>query len=224
MTPSLCLIPVLAGTVLLLVRAGIREKWRQVYVFKPLSTLVVVAVASLSFLLPERNPTYAVGVLVGLTFSLAGDIALMFEEKRRFLLVGLGSFLVAHVAYAAVFGILGRVSAWDVLSVVLLTAIAVVVYRLLKPNLGTMRWPVLAYIVAISVMVSLAISTLRSSAFTLMQAALVASGAVLFYLSDAILALCRFWRPWRYRRISLVFYYAGQLLIALAASLFGPAV
>jgi hypothetical protein len=36
-----------------------------------------------------------------------------------------------------------------------------------------------------------------------------------------MLAANRFWRPWRYNRISLAFYYGGQLLIALAAGYFG---
>ena len=42
-------------------------------------------------------------------------------------------------------------------------------------------------------------------------------GALLFYASDLILAANRFWRPWQYNRISLGFYYSGQLLIALSA-------
>jgi hypothetical protein len=49
---------------------------------------------------------------------------------------------------------------------------------------------------------------------------MIATGAVLFYISDIILAASRFWRPWRYHRLSLAFYYSGQLLIALAASYF----
>ena len=221
MTPAFFPIPVLAATVVLLVRAAIREEWRWVYVLKPLSSLIVIAVALLSLLQPEWNPFYTIGILVGLAFSLAGDVALMFEEKRGALLVGLGSFLLAHVAYAVVFGIFGRLSAWDLLSAVLLTAAAVAVYRLLEPSIGTMRWPVVAYIVAISVMVSRAVSTLLTPAFGTGQAAIVVLGAVLFYVSDAILALCRFRKPWKYRRISLAFYYTGQLLIALAASGFG---
>jgi len=223
MTPRLWLIPVFAGIVFLLVRAAIRENWRQVYVFKPLSTLIVIGAASLSFLLPERNLTYTVGVLVGLAFSLAGDVAMMFEERRRFLLVGLGSFLLTHIAYAVTFGILGKASWWDVPSAALLAASGIGIFRLLRPRLGAMRWPVVAYIAAISVMVSRGVSTLSSPAFDATQATMIAAGAGLFYASDAILALCRFWRPWRYRRISLALYYSGQLLFALAASFFGPA-
>jgi uncharacterized membrane protein YhhN len=223
MAPAFYSIPLLAVTIPFLVRAGILGKWRQIYVLKPLSTLIVIAAASLSFLQPERSMTYTIGVLVGLALSLAGDVALMFEERRRALLAGLGSFLLAHVAYAVVFGIVGRASWWDALSALILLAVGGILYRRLRPRLEGMRGPVLAYIVAISLMVSRAVSTLSSPALGTGQAVMIAVGAVSFYLSDAILALCRFWRPWRYRRISLAFYYAGQLLIALAASLFGPA-
>jgi uncharacterized membrane protein YhhN len=94
-------------------------------------------------------------------------------------------------------------------------------YTLLRPNLGSMRGPVIAYMVVISLMVNRAAATLVSPAFTPGQAAMILSGAVLFYLSDVMLAANRFWRPWRYNRISLAFYYGGQLLIALAAGYFG---
>ena len=221
MTPMVYLIPALAVTVFFLVRAGILEKQRQIYVLKPLSTLIVIAVASLSFLQPEWNLTYTVGVLLGLALSFGGDVALMFEEHRRAFTVGLGLFLLAHIAYAVVFAVLGRVSWWDVVSTVVLLAAGVGVYIVLKANLGAMRIPVIAYIVVISVMVSRAVSTLSSPVFGAGQAMMVALGAVLFYLSDVILAASRFWKPWRYHSISLAFYYSGQLLIALAASYFG---
>ena len=83
-----------------------------------------------------------------------------------------------------------------------------------------MRAPVVAYVVVISVMVSRAASTLASPVFGTGQALMVVGGAVLFYVSDAILAADRFWRPWKHSRLGLAFYYGGQALIALAASAF----
>jgi uncharacterized membrane protein YhhN len=74
---AMYLVPVLAVTVFFLIRAEFLEKRRQIYVIKPLSTLLVIAVAAVSFLEPTRNLTYTIGVLVGLLFSLGGDIALM---------------------------------------------------------------------------------------------------------------------------------------------------
>ena len=83
-----------------------------------------------------------------------------------------------------------------------------------------MKFPVILYIVIISVMVNRACSTLASPEFSGLQVWMITLGAILFYISDVILALNRFWKTWQYNRISLVFYYGGQGLIALAASYF----
>jgi uncharacterized membrane protein YhhN len=144
----------------------------------------------------------------------------MFQEKRKAFMLGLVLFLLGHIVYAVVFGSLGSFSAWDIFSAVVLLVIGVGFYALIKSNLGTLRAPVIIYIVVISMMVSRAISTFASPVFTNGQALMIVSGAILFYLSDLILATARFWKPWRFHRISLVFYYAGQLLIALAANYF----
>jgi len=217
---ALYLVPVLAATVFLLIRAELLGKRWQVYLFKPLSTLLVIAVAATSFLEPTRNLIYTMGALGGLLFSLGGDIALMFKQYRHAFTIGLGLFLVAHVVYAVTFTWLGRFSIWDLLSAAVLLIAVLWFYRLIEPNLGAMKGSVIAYMLIISVMVSRALSTLVSPVFSAGQALLVVFGALLFYGSDMILAANRFWRPWRYHRVSLVFYYSGQLLIALAANYF----
>jgi uncharacterized membrane protein YhhN len=220
MKPALYLVPLVVVAVALLIRAELLDRRRQVLILKPAATLLVIAVALLSLREPSHNTTYTVGVLVGLVFSLGGYVALMFDEHPPAFAGGLGLFLLAHVAYTVVFAVLGRLSTWDAISTPLLLAAGVGFYVLIQANLGKLRLPVIAYMLVISVMVSRAVSTLASPVFSLGQAAMVASGAVLFYLSDVILAANRFWRPWRCDRVSLAFYYAGQLLIALAASYF----
>jgi uncharacterized membrane protein YhhN len=220
MKPALYPIPALVIAVFFLIWAEMLEKRRQIYVLKPISTVIVIAVVALSFQEPTQNLTYALCVLLGLLLSLGGDIALMFQENRKAFVVGLVLFLLAHVAYTVVFAKLGRFSAWDILSTVALLAVGVGFYTLIKPNLGTMRMPVIVYMVVISVMVSRAVATLANPVLKIGQAVMMAVGAVLFYISDVILAANRFWKPWRYHRVSLAFYYSGQLLIALAASYF----
>ncbi len=218
MKPTLYPIPVLIATVLWLIRAEFREQRRQVYIAKPLSTLIVIAVAMLSLLEPTHNPFYTTGVLVGLFFSLGGDVALMFPERPRAFLVGLVLFLIAHIAYTVVFTTLGRFSPWDVLSALLLLAAGVGFYRLIRAGLGPLKGPVIGYMLVISVMVHRALSTLASPVFPTGSALMIAAGALLFYLSDVILAANRFWRPWKYHHWSLALYYSGQLLLALTAS------
>jgi len=223
MQPAIYLVPFIAIAVILLIRAELLNKRRQVYAIKPAATLLVIAVALLSLRESTWDPTYTWGVLVGLVLSLGGDVALMFKDNQKAFGVGLVLFLLAHIAYTVVFTLLGRVSPLAAVSIPLLAAVGVGFYALIRSNLGQMRLPVIAYMVVISVMVSRAISTLASPLFWTGQAVMVAVGAILFYLSDMILAANRFWRSWKYDRISLAFYYAGQLLIALAANAFrGP--
>lgn len=217
MKPSILLLPPLIIAVFLLIRAELLGKRRQVYVFKPLATLIVIAAAVASFWMPNHNLTYSTGVLIGLLFSLGGDVALMFQEHRRWFLAGLVSFLIGHIAYAAVFGLLGKSSSADWAAAAALLVAAVGFYVLLRSGLGKMRAPVIAYMLVISVMVSRAVSTAASPVFTPRQALMIIAGALLFYFSDVILAANRFWRPWPYHRFSLALYYAGQYLIAAAA-------
>ncbi|MEW5873393.1 MAG: lysoplasmalogenase [Chloroflexota bacterium] len=218
MKPALYPVLVLIPTAFFLIRAEIAKKQSQIYILKPICTLLVIGIALLALLEPAPNKTYLSGVLLGLLFSFGGDLALMFQENRKAFMIGLVLFLLAHVAYTVLFALLGRFSAWDILSTVVLLAVGLGFYRLIQPNLGAMKLPVIIYIVVISLMVSRAISTLFNPAFTTGQGIMIAVGAVLFYVSDLILAAGRFWKPWKYHRISLVFYYSGQLLIALAAS------
>lgn len=220
MKPALYILPFLVILVVFLVRAEILKIRRQIYFIKPIATLLVIAIAGVSFLEPSHLSIYSIGILIGLVLSLGGDVALMFQENRKAFTAGLALFLLAHVAYTVVFLRMGRFSWYDLLSTTILLVIGVGIYILLKPNLGKMRLPVIAYIAVISVMVSRAISVLAGTELSPTQGIMVVIGAVLFFVSDIILAASRFWKPWRYNRISLAFYYSGQLLIALSASYF----
>ncbi len=216
----LYLIPVLGITVALLIRAEFQEKKLQVYVLKPLSTLLVIAIAAMSLLRSDYNLLYTIGVLIGLVLSLGGDIALMFSENAKAFMIGLVLFLLAHVVYTITFTLINGILNTSWISTLALLVIGAGFYQVLQPGLGDMKDAVIAYMVIISAMVDQALSTFSGSTFSTAQAWLIGLGAVLFYISDMILAANRFWRPWKYHRLSLAAYYGGQLLIALAASYF----
>ncbi len=220
MSQPLSIVPFLAVTVFLLIRAQLRAEQRQVYFFKPLSTLLVILVAALSFGAPGAEAEYTAGVLVGLVLSLGGDVTLMFESSKAFL-AGLVLFLLAHVAYAVTFTLFNGFHPGDLASGGVLLALAVAIYLYLQPGLGKMKGPVIGYIVIICLMVNRAVSAFFGAAFTPTQAWLMAVGAILFWISDLMLAVNRFRRPFKYHRLSLVFYYGGQLLIALSPAYLG---
>jgi len=212
-------IPLLVVSVTLLIWAEFKAARRYVYLFKPFSTLLVIFVALLSLGTPGAQLSFTLWVTAGLVLSLGGDVALMFDSDRAFL-VGLVLFLLAHVVYAAGFTRYNGFQPQDLLSAAVLLALAVGVYLYLRPGLGRMQGPVIFYMLVICFMVNRAVSTFFGQAFTAVQAWLLTVGAALFWLSDLVLAVNRFRRPFKLNRLGLYLYYGGQLLIALSPAFF----
>ena len=211
-------IPFLVATVALTIQGDLKGQRKQVYVFKPLSTILVLSVALLAMAKSGANATYAWAIGLGLLFSLGGDVALMFMSDKAFL-VGVALFLLAHVVYGMCFAIVGGLAGplWGPAAV--LGGIGIAFYAVMYRYLGSMRAPVAIYAVVISIMVWTAVSTHESQAVSPTQSWLVILGAILFYVSDVILAVAQFARPFRYSRLAnLAAYYTGQLLIALSAA------
>jgi alkenylglycerophosphocholine/alkenylglycerophosphoethanolamine hydrolase len=212
-------IPFLAVTVTLLVRARFRSDQRQIFFFKPVSTLLVIAVALLSFLTPGAHLSFTLWIALGLVLSLGGDVALMLESNKAFL-IGLVLFLLAHVVYSIAFTLPNGFHPQDLVSGAVLLVLGVGIYLYLRPGLGSMKGPVIFYMLVICFMVSRAVSTFFGDTFSLTQAWLMTLGATLFWLSDLVLAINRFRCPLRLEALSLFLYYGGQLLIALSPSYF----
>ncbi len=212
-------IPLLAITVTLLVWAEFKAARRYVYLFKPYSTLLLIVIALLSLATPAVQLPFTLWVTAGLVLSLGGDVALMFESNRAFL-IGLVFFLLAHIVYAIGFTLYNGFQPQDLIVAAVLLGLAVAVFLYLRPGLRKMQGPVALYILIICFMVNRAISTFFGDAFTPTQAWLLSGGAVLFWLSDLVLAINRFRRPFALNRLSLYLYYGGQLLIALSPSYF----
>lgn len=221
------LIPILVVSVLLLLRAEQRtpRDVRQVKVWKPLSTLLVIAICASSLFQPVPDTTYTALMLIGLALSLVGDVLLIFQEISRAFIAGLIAFLLAHLVYIAAFTHVQSLSdalpgsSTELSAAIGLALIAAVFYGLMSPGLGKMRLPVMVYMLVISVMVHRALAVSLTYAGQLTRSNLILAGAILFYLSDAILGLNKFRFGGRMpygRPLNLTTYYAGQLLLALS--------
>jgi uncharacterized membrane protein YhhN len=188
----------------------VRERNRVHYVNKPLTTALIIAVAALAA--APVPPAYKTLVLAGLVFSLIGDAALMFPEKL--FSAGLVAFLVAQVLYVFAF----RTPAGQ--SVSFLTFLPCILYGLLMffllaPGLGPMKLPVLVYIGAITAMAGFAASRYVHLGGTRPLLAFI--GAVLFLISDSVLAYDRFGKKVPLARVLVLgTYFPAQLLIALS--------
>lgn len=183
-----------------------------VYVCKPLTTLLILAVAlAPGTFLADR---YAGAIALGLVFSLAGDIWLMLP--RRGFLSGLISFLFAHLCYIVAFlaAPLAPGPAWP--SLLLLPISGALIWRYLWMALPTsLKGPVSLYVAIIVLMATLAVS--RAVTYNDAATRSAALGALLFYASDAALAIDRFRRPFALAHVVVLgSYFVGQLLIALS--------
>ena len=165
----------------------------------PLAALAVISVQAGAPLL----------LTLGLGLSAVGDAALSRDGERPFL-IGLGAFLLAHVACVVVF--LGQRAwalpgAWPLLPAMLVLALGML--RVLWDHLGDMRAAVIAYIAAIFAMGVSAVFT---------GSMLLIIGALAFTVSDALLATMLFLN----RRSPAIshgvwwLYVGGQMLILSA--------
>lgn len=198
------------GSALAAVRAEYGGARRRVYIFKPLTVVLIILVA----LLPkaETPAVYQILVVAGLVCSLAGDVFLMLPRDR--FVEGLVSFLVAHLFYVAAFraGGAGEVSVWAGAA---LAGYGALMVGLLWGRLGRLRWAVVAYVAVILLMAWLALNRWLGAGPA--GSGLAAAGAVLFVASDSLLAWNRFKGGFRAAQGSvLVTYFAAQWLIALS--------
>ncbi|HVP91360.1 MAG TPA: lysoplasmalogenase [Terriglobales bacterium] len=187
-----------------------RGRRRPFLVFKPLTTALIILVA-LAARTPV-TPAYKAFILAGLVCSLAGDVALMFPE--RWFTAGLAAFLAAQVFYILAFkpGAGRPVSVWLLLPFMLY---GMLVFRVLAPRLGPLKLPVFVYVVAITVMAWLAAE--RFVYFGGTGPLLAFAGAVLFLVSDSVLAYDRFAGKIGLAQVIILgTYFPAQVLIALS--------
>jgi alkenylglycerophosphocholine hydrolase len=184
------------------------RRHRAFYALKPLTTLLIIGIALAAR--PEF-PAYQHWIVAALVLSLAGDVCLMFPGTRWFL-GGLGSFLVAHGAFAAAFlqgvaapGLPGWLA-------------AIVFYAggllfVLLPRAGRLKLPVLLYCLALAAMVFTAAA--REAALDDAASLRALLGALLFMASDSILGWRRFVGTFRGAQpLILSTYWAAIGLIA----------
>ncbi len=170
---------------------------------------------------PHLNLTYSWLIIIGLAFCLAGDICLAFDSRKAFL-VGLAVFLAGHLVYVGAFFYIAAVSRWSLIFLVAFGIISGAVFAWLKPHLGSMKGPVIAYIITITVMVAGAGSVAAVTRFSAGGRWLVAAGAILFYLSDLFVARHQFVRDAFFNRaVGLPLYYLGQFFLAFSVGRIG---
>lgn len=179
------------------------------YAFKPLTMLLILSLALEKAL---SSPSfYGYLVVCGLGLSLLGDIFLMLPKDR--IKPGLVAFLAAHILYIIAFSRGIQVRSFGVAVPVLILGASV--YARIFRSIEGLRLSVLVYIFVISALVWVAINRHLSVADR--ASLFIMVGALLFFFSDAVLAIDRFYRKFFLADVFvLITYFTAQLLFALS--------
>ncbi len=166
----------------------------------------------------KRIGLFSGTLLIGLFFSWAGDILLMFESFNGFFFIGgLLSFLTAHLLYIRYFSKTKSINEPYLKSrpVMLLVVVAYVIELLyiLWPYLGEMKVPVVIYGLVIGLMLAFALWQIGK--LDKKAAGLFVAGAAFFVLSDSLLAINKFRSSFAYAGPAIMFTYClAQYLLA----------
>lgn len=186
------------------------SRW-MVFVFKPLTTVLVLAVA---FAVGAFQTSYGHFVAVAIVLSLLGDVFLMLPKDR--FVQGLLSFLAAHLALISAFTLEWSGVTWWLFIAIGLFATGM--YAVLAPYLGRMKLAVTVYILVIGTMAWLGCE--RWLALGSISGLLAAVGSIFFLISDSTLALNRFRTKFRSADfLVLSTYWVSLWLIALSTRL-----
>lgn len=133
--------------------------------------------------------------LIALLFSWIGDILLLGDEPA-FFLSGMIAFVMTHVSYSFTFLKIQQVTPKDrsyfIIPLLALLVFSLLVFFYLKDDLGSYLLPVLLYMIFISLMASLAIHTRANRKIETLSLYTFIPGAILFVVSDALLAINMF--------------------------------
>jgi len=176
------------------------------YIFKPLTTALIILLA---FQFDLGNYTiYKTLILIGLVFSLMGDVFLMLPKDR--FIAGLVSFLVAHLLFiGAMVSGLGPFYAW--IPFIPIAVYMIILLWILLPKTGKMTVPVLVY--ALVIMLFLWQAAGRAWYLAGDSSSNAFFGAVLFVISDSILAYNKFVKSFKLAELIIMLSYWSALVL-----------
>jgi uncharacterized membrane protein YhhN len=160
-------------------------KWESaIFYTKPLLLLSLIAYCF-------GNVKFNLIIFAALLFSLLGDVLLLFQESNPlFFIFGLVAFLVAHICYIVYFIKIKKqdgYTKWSVFIILPTLAYGITLVCFLYPKLGEMKLPVIVYATTICAMLIAALHIKVNIFFAI--------GAILFVISDSLLAVNKFYLP-----------------------------
>jgi uncharacterized membrane protein YhhN len=166
-----------------------------------------------------KNTILRTSVAAALIFSILGDTLLLFPNL---FIYGLGAFFMAHLCYIIAFKFLqNKPFAIDQVNFLKQFAynlpiyiLVAILYFLIQPNLHELKIPVILYIMIIVTMVSTARERFGKTNPSSFWPIFI--GAFIFMISDAMIALNMFYKPFPESGVLIMgTYMIAQLMIVL---------
>ena len=184
----------------------------------PLKAFLMPALIAAVYFHPNfTSKKFLLGALI---FSWIGDVVLMFQSLNPlFFIGGLIAFLIGHIIYIILFNrekrqILNKNSRFLRIGTLFIMMYLIVMLSLLLPHLDAMRLPVTVYALTISLMLWTAI--IGYTEWESPANVWILRGAILFVMSDSILAFNKFYQPvWMASFFIMVTYLAAQYAIVV---------
>lgn len=178
-----------------------------VYVFKPLILFSLIFLYVFS--LPKRLKWY----VMALELCFFGDVLLMFEGKL-FFIAGLVSFLLAHFLFIKI--VIGRIQKTSIIKIITSIIPFLIFFCLLiftlKDSLNEMLLPVIIYGLTISIFGVVSLIDFQNTRSK--KSMLMLIGAIVFMVSDSVLAINKFYNPMHiFEVIVMITYLLAQYFI-----------
>ena len=168
----------------------------------------------------EGQQPLAFSLMLAIIFSCIGDVLLMLQHmSSNFFMFGLAAFLIAHVFYILTYKQHQQEESADELRglqklrfsfPIILSGTGLV--TILYNHLGDLKIPVVIYAAVLTYMVVTAL--FRFGKTTTASFTMVFGGAILFMISDSLIAISKFLDPIEYGRFWIMSTYIGaQFLI-----------
>lgn len=163
---------------------GMNHLQNGVFLTKP---LIMISIMVFYFLQTKKQLNFQDKLmLIAFFFSMMGDTFLMFQGETYFMF-GLGSFLITHLFYIFVFSRNRLKANW--LARFSFIIFSVIMLFILQSNINAaLLIPIIIYMIAITVMaITASERNINSESYWL-----VLIGAILFVLSDSLIAINKF--------------------------------
>lgn len=199
-----------------------KQKKNYAFIFKTATSILFILTGVISYIISPEDYYYFRLLIIGLLFSLFGDMFLALKVKQsdgslnKYFLYGLISFSLTHIMYIAAFSHLGSFNVVDLLIALVLAFITISALKSNKNiDFKNMFLPASIYSFIICLMAFESIKLVFLLNFNL-GTCLLLIGALLFIFSDIVLSFILFYsHPKKFlSAVNLITYYTGQFIIA----------